>query len=218
MGSLFTKNETMTQFDHLKPDNKESESSDALTIEQRELKEELLLLIATNFESTLKQNSNNNITPSNGHFPSKITENIFIGDHRAASNINIYDTNSIGITHVVNCAGHEFCFKYPSNVNVLKVKASDEVKYRIIDKHINDIISFVDIALQNNNNKILFHCLAGVNRSVTLCIAYMMHKYKDTKNIRDIMDLVSKQRAIGILSNVGFTKQLVQYNTKLLQN
>ncbi len=153
---------------------------------------------------------------SNGAFPSKITENIFIGGHRSASNANIYDNKLyIGITHVVNCAADEFLKEYPENVNVLKVSASDEAKYRIIDNHINDIIRFVDNALESSDNKVLFHCLAGVNRSVSLCIAFMIYKYKETKNITEIVDLVSTQRRIGILSNVAFVKQLVQYNSTL---
>ena len=84
----------------------------------------------------------------------------------------------------------------------------------VMIKHIDDIINFIDNE-SSDNTKILFHCLAGVNRSVTLCIAYLMNRYKDEQSITDIVDLVSKQRHIGILSNVGFVKQLVQYNSKL---
>ena len=156
------------------------------------------------------------ISRSNESFPSQITDRIFIGDHRAASNINTYNAQYIGITHVINCAASEFLKQYPSNVSVLSIRASDEVKYKIIDKHIEDVTQFVNNALsKSEDSKVLFHCLAGVNRSVTLCIAYLIHQQRDSQSMEDIIDLVSKKRQIGILSNMGFVKQLVQYNTKV---
>ena len=225
MGSFCTRASEPSPFGHLKPNNEIANTlaSEELSIEEQELSSELLGIIDKNFKAgidewTALKKNDDDIKQSNGVYPSQITENIFIGDHRAASNVNIYDKDSFGITIVINCAGSEFLKRYPSNVKVLKICASDEVGYKIINKHIDDIIQFIDKQASNSddkNEKILFHCLAGVNRSVTLCIAYMMYKYKESKSIIDIVDLVSKQRHIGILSNVGFVKQLVLYNSKL---
>ena len=223
MGTLFSKSNEMPQFGHLKTQQQKSDvltsSGMQLSAEEQELNTKILEIIDANFKAgvdewvALKQDQDD-IKQSNGAFPSQITDNIFIGDHRAASNARIYDKDSIGISVVINCAGSEFLKKYPPNVKVLKICASDDVNYRIIDKHIGDIIGFLD-NVSEKDRKILFHCLAGVNRSVTLCIAYIMNKYKDEQSLADIVDLVSKQRHIGILSNIGFVKQLVQFNSKL---
>ncbi len=101
---------------------------------------------------------------------------------------------------------------------MLKIAASDEHSYRIIDKHIDEVIEFLDNALEKDSHRVLFHCLAGINRSVTLCIAYMMHhRFKGQKSTADIVDIVSRNRSCGVLSNASFTKQIVLYDSKLNQ-
>eukprot|EP01083_Nonionella_stella_P304317 1056938_1 len=111
--------------------------------EQQQLYSELLQIINTNDKAILNQKEYNHY----GILPSQITDNIFIGDHRAASNAYTYDIKCLGITHVINCAAHEYIKAYPPHIQVLNVHASDEAQYRIIDAHIHNIIGFADQAL-----------------------------------------------------------------------
>ena len=217
MGSLFSTRSSPSAFAHLKPEDSaaKSLSNHALSAEEQALNTKLLQIIDANFKSAsnewnaLRQNDMTEIKAPNGCVPSEISDTILLGDHRAASNADVYSAEHLGVTHVVNCAASEFVRRYPSHVKVLRVRASDHHKYAIIERHIADIICFVDEALslsgdaEQHRVTVLFHCLAGVNRSVALCIAYLMHRETKLKgqSTEQIVDLVSRRRSIGVLSN-----------------
>ena len=65
----------------------------------------------------------------------------------------------------------------------------------------------------------LVHCLAGISRSVSLCIAYMMthvpseRRAFNTMDVYEALDYVKARRTIGC-PNQGFMKQLVKYDPK----
>ena len=86
----------------------------------------------------------------------------------------------------------------------------------IIECHINEIIQFIEKSQKNNKNNnncnILFHCMAGVNRSVTLCIAYLLSQGYE---LFEAINLVSKKRNCGILSNLSFVIQIANYALSL---
>lgn len=65
---------------------------------------------------------------------------------------------------------------------------------------------------RNANGKILVHCKAGVSRSVTVTVAYIMTTYK--WSLKQTWMHVRKARSV-IHPNRGFLHQLVQYE-KLL--
>ena len=136
MGSLCSK-DGKQPFDHLKPEDKSKDTTGiCLTAEQQQLNIQLLQLIDKNFNdntdhwTALKEKE---AMQPNECFPSRIMDNIFVGDYRSASNANTYDEKYIGITHVVNCAASGFLKEYPSGVEVLKIAASYIRLYRIID-------------------------------------------------------------------------------------
>ncbi|KFV07953.1 Dual specificity protein phosphatase 14, partial [Tauraco erythrolophus] len=58
----------------------------------------------------------------------------------------------------------------------------------------------------------LVHCAAGVSRSATLCIAYLMKYHKVT--LFEAYNWVKSRRPI-IRPNVGFWRQLIDYERKL---
>jgi len=49
-----------------------------------------------------------------------------------------------------------------------------------ISQYFNETNQFIDEALKIENNNVLVHCHAGVSRSATICIAYLMYKMKNT--------------------------------------
>ena len=130
---------------------------------------------------------------------------VYIGSHRAASNPKTY--SQVGITHVINCAGSEYTKKYPKSIKTLSIKARDGSEYPIILKHLNQVITFFETnGIQDN--KYMFHCLAGINRSVTLCISYLMYYHKQT--VLDTVQTVQKGRTGIILINQKFVQQLAE--------
>ena len=71
-----------------------------------------------------------------------------------------------------------------------------------------------------NGGRTLVHCLAGMSRSVSLCVAYMMtHAPSErrapfnTMDVYEALDFVLARRSIGC-PNQGFMKQLVKYDPK----
>lgn len=56
------------------------------------------------------------------------------------------------------------------------------------------------------------HCLAGISRSVTVCLAYLMHAKRST--LDEAFDLVHKRNAL-IAPNFHFMGQLSEFERQL---
>lgn len=126
-----------------------------------------------------------------------------------------------GITHVVNCA--DAIASYAKRVTgktlireVLVLEAEDDSEYMILDRHLDDVVRFCDDAFRGDSEaKILIHCMAGVNRSATLALAYgscsslrgNVEKSR-LERLADVFVRVMRQRPI-ILTNVEFYNQLL---------
>nr|XP_002125487.1 dual specificity protein phosphatase 14-like [Ciona intestinalis] len=63
-----------------------------------------------------------------------------------------------------------------------------------------------------NGTRCLVHCVAGVSRSATLCIVYLMKYHR--MSLRDAHTHVKSRRPF-IRPNAGFWKQLVEYEKKI---
>ena len=68
-----------------------------------------------------------------------------------------------------------------------------------------------------NGGRTLVHCLAGISRSVSLCMAYMMthvsseRRSHNKMDVYEALDYVRARRTVGN-PNQGFMKQLVKYD------
>ena len=76
----------------------------------------------------------------------------------------------------------------------------------------NDRSSFLERALQRKENNILVHCSAGISRSPTLVLAYMMKKYRMT--LEEAFDKMRQLRQI-VDPNVSFIFQLRDWERSL---
>uniref|UniRef100_A0A0N4ZUD4 Protein-tyrosine-phosphatase n=1 Tax=Parastrongyloides trichosuri TaxID=131310 RepID=A0A0N4ZUD4_PARTI len=94
----------------------------------------------------------------------------------------------------------------------------DYIKIRIEDNPNAPLNSYFDMvadkikATKDRGGKTLVHCVAGVSRSATLVIVYLM-KY-ERMNLRQAYEYVKAKRPI-IRPNVGFWKQMVAYEKKI---
>lgn len=61
----------------------------------------------------------------------------------------------------------------------------------------------------------LVHCYAGVSRSVTIVVAYIMKKYN--WNVDEALNFVKEKRVVA-KPNDGFMKQLKQFEETLSLN
>ena len=72
---------------------------------------------------------------------------------------------------------------------------------------------FIKSATTNNGN-VLVHCHAGVSRSATLVLAYLMYEYN--MSLEDARALLKSKRPCTC-PNRGFLTQLESYETQLKQ-
>ena len=79
-----------------------------------------------------------------------------------------------------------------------------------IFKYFKECIQFIE-----NSKKIYIHCMAGVSRSASIVIAYLM--YKEHKNYFQIYTEVKKKRNV-IRPNFGFVFQLKYFENLLKDN
>ena len=59
----------------------------------------------------------------------------------------------------------------------LGFQSDDWESYDLIGRHFNEVYNFMESAMnESKENRIFIHCMAGVSRSATLLIAYLMKK------------------------------------------
>ena len=139
--------------------------------------------------------------------PAEVIPNLYIGSIGAAMSKDTL--TSLGITHVLMCAANlnppfegEFSYmsipvldKPKANVMIYFEKASD----------------FVASAL-DKDGKVLIHCFAGISRSSTFLLAFLM-KVKNM-TLADAYHLLKSKRA-KCEPNIGFMVQLKAYEKTL---
>ncbi|KAM6092465.1 dual specificity protein phosphatase 5 [Theristicus caerulescens] len=83
-----------------------------------------------------------------------------------------------------------------------------------ISSHFQEAIDFIDY-VRRTGGKILVHCEAGISRSPTICMAYLMK----TKKLRleEAFDYIKQRRSL-ISPNFGFMGQLLQYESEILSS
>lgn len=133
--------------------------------------------------------------------PACIIENeLYLGSQDSVDNDNIHQ---YGITHILS-VGIDIP-EFSSDVNLIKkfIPLLD-LPTEDIKSAINESIYFISYAIQNGG-KVLVHCNAGVSRSATIVIAYLIIEKNYT--FSNAMQLVKSKREC-ICPNSGFIIQL----------
>ncbi|KAN0014533.1 hypothetical protein ACTFIU_000851 [Dictyostelium citrinum] len=133
--------------------------------------------------------------------------NLYIGSQDAA--FNKLDLQSKNIKSILNVGiGISNLFTKENSdindgfiINYCGVEIYDDVTFNIIEKF-DECFQFID---NNNNNGILVHCNAGVSRSATILIGYLMKKLKIP--LSQSLDILKSSRP-QCKPNQGFFKQL----------
>lgn len=143
--------------------------------------------------------------------PTDISPWLFLSDEKTACNAR--KLKSVGITHVLSlCGAPAYKLDWLKNeyqdVGIInkRIHAEDEEGYDLIGRHWQDCFEFLSFVHQDPKNKVLVHCVAGINRSgLVACAAYMI--FEDV-NVLDSVRHCTDKRGHRFLWNKSFQKQL----------
>lgn len=134
----------------------------------------------------------------------QITDTLYLSGCHA---LKASKLRQLGITHVVNATKE---IGDMPDVHTIRVLVNDVPTARL-SGYFDKVADKVD-KVRKDGGRVLIHCVAGVSRSATLCIVYLMKHHRMT--LREAYNHVKSRRAV-IHPNVGFFKQMLDYEKKL---
>ena len=134
----------------------------------------------------------------------EIIDNIYVGNYKFALDAKLMIKE--GITHILNCGNGLKNFYENDNIfKYLYIPLYDSESQKL-EKYLEKSNNFIKEG-STNNNKILIHCGAGMSRSVTICLMYMIME----KNYKfsEAYKIIKEKRKCAV-PNSGFRKLLEQ--------
>lgn len=138
---------------------------------------------------------------------SRVTSSLYISNGSAANNKLMLSGNQI--TSIINVSLEVVNTRY-EDIQYLQVPVADTPVSRLCDFF--DPIADHIHGVEMKQGRTLLHCAAGVSRSATLCLAYLM-KYH-TMSLLEAHSWTKACRPI-IRPNSGFWEQLIHYEFRL---
>ncbi|KPP68706.1 dual specificity protein phosphatase 14-like [Scleropages formosus] len=137
----------------------------------------------------------------------QITPSLFLSRGNVASNRSLL--LSKGITCVVNATIELPNFNWP-HVEYVKVPLAD-MPHSPISLYFDSVADKIH-SVGRKRGAVLVHCAAGVSRSASLCLAYLMKYHR--VSLAEAHAWVKARRPV-IRPNGGFWRQLIEYERKL---
>ncbi|KAL0271021.1 UNVERIFIED_CONTAM: hypothetical protein PYX00_008267 [Menopon gallinae] len=135
---------------------------------------------------------------------SKVLPGLYVGNYRdSKDNVQL---ERFGITHII--AIHDAARKLHHDKHYLCVMASDSPDQNL-SQYFPICNDFIHAARLRGGN-VLIHCLAGMSRSVTVAVAYIM--CVTDLSWKEALKVVRVGRSVAN-PNVGFQKQLQEFET-----
>ncbi|XP_004695269.1 PREDICTED: dual specificity protein phosphatase 9 [Condylura cristata] len=142
-------------------------------------------------------------------FPAQILPNLYLGSARDSANVE--SLAKLGIRYILNVTPNlPNLFEKNGGFHYKQIPISDHWSQNL-SQFFPEAIAFIDEALSQNCG-VLVHCLAGVSRSVTVTVAYLMQKLHLSLN--DAYDLVRRKKS-NISPNFNFMGQLLDFERSL---
>ena len=137
----------------------------------------------------------------------EIIDGLYLGNLETSNNQEYLESQNI--TVILNLC--ETANKQFPNIEYHHIPVADEQTENIF-KHFPEFYTIINEAL-SNNKKVLVHCFAGVSRSSTAVISYIMKS--QMISLKDAYFAVRKKKR-NISPNKGFWNQLCVYEMELL--
>jgi len=141
---------------------------------------------------------------------SEILPFLLIGNHRDASNRELL--KELKVTHVLNVTA-QLPLHFESDGITCKILAASDSGSQNLKQYFAEAIEFIDKA-REVNGRVLVHCQAGVSRSPTIVIAYLMAR--NQQNLSDAFSFVKDRRSI-VAPNLNFMGQLLEFDQQSVQ-
>ncbi|KAL1517569.1 hypothetical protein ABEB36_001314 [Hypothenemus hampei] len=144
-----------------------------------------------------------------GNGMNKVLPGLYVGNYRDSKDASQLAKHNI--THILSI--HDTARRIHSDKYYLCVMASDTPDQNLT-QYFSLCNDFIHAARLRDGN-VLIHCLAGMSRSVTVAVAYIMSV--TTLNSKDALKVVRAGRNVAN-PNLGFLKQLEEFEcTRLLE-
>ncbi|XP_057688769.1 dual specificity protein phosphatase 18-like [Corythoichthys intestinalis] len=137
----------------------------------------------------------------------RVTEHLFVSNSRAANCASLVSGNNI--TCIINVSETKSNSPVVHGVEYIHIALSDSPSTPLVN-HFDEVADKI-LHEARKGGRTLVHCNAGVSRSTTLCMAFLikhqgatlMEAYTTVKNCRPM-----------VRPNNGFWKQLIQYEAE----
>jgi dual specificity MAP kinase phosphatase len=142
---------------------------------------------------------------------SEILPHVLIGNQRDAASRG--SLTELGVTHVLNVTNHLPLHFEMDGLTYKRLPATDSSSQNL-KQFFTEAIDFIDGA-REAGGRVLVHCQAGVSRSPTIVIAYLMARSQ--KRLNDAFSFVKDRRPI-VAPNLNFMGQLLEFEQNAIEN
>merc|ERR1712038_1501144 len=146
------------------------------------------------------------------HPATKVLPHLYLGNMRDASNVSAL--TRLNIRYILNVTAKPPSYAMDSGINYKQLLASDN-GVQNLRQFFEEAFEFIDEA-RANLSSVLVHCQAGISRSPTIAVAYLMKHYPGMA-MAEAYKFVKTRRSI-ISPNLNFMGQLWEYEQGLLKD
>lgn len=163
-------------------------------------------MVGNAFDSTLLRSLPPVYHVGSYRVPNHIIGGLYLGSIDSA--YNKHGLQNLGVTHVISVL--EAPVPYPGRFRYLPIELPD-LDTTNLYAYFSTTTDFINQAMRNNA-ACLVHCHAGVSRSATIVLAWVMKTYRLRRD--DAIEFVRDRRPV-IQPNDGFLEQLAQWEAEI---
>lgn len=138
------------------------------------------------------------------HPPSQVTPFLYLGNMKDASDVTMLAR--LGIDHVLNVTAVSPTYTMEKSITYKQLQAADN-GYQNLKQYFDEAFDFIDKA-RDTGGSVLVHCQAGVSRSPTIAVAYLIKQFP--MSMVEAYKFVKARRSI-ISPNLNFMGQLLEF-------
>jgi dual specificity MAP kinase phosphatase len=143
------------------------------------------------------------------HPATRVLPHLYLGNMRDASDLEVLER--LGVRYVLNVTSKPPVYELRPGIHYKQLEAADN-SFQNLRQFFEEAFDFIDLA-RDNNSGVLVHCQAGISRSPTIAVAYLMKKYPSMA-MSDAYRFVKTRRSI-ISPNLNFMGQLYEFEQGL---